>query len=134
MDPYLVHQDCWVFGVGVQRQYQFQIEFLYLDFENIQHRDQDVSHELVLTQLWLEQIDTRQAEVQIGFDLPDDHLISLSDDLEGIGGLILLFFLQCLQDLISALKWRKHVMRKRLGHQLNSAVFCFQLQILAKLS
>jgi hypothetical protein len=63
LDPYLVHQDCWVFGVGVQRQYQFQIEFLYLDFENIQHRDQDVSHELVLTQLWLEQIDTRQAEV-----------------------------------------------------------------------
>ena len=116
----------------VENQVQLEFQLLNLDFENVQHRGNDILEQLVRPEVWLELVYACKAEVEVRFDLLKYHLIALPDNLNVIQ-VEVLFCLDCLQDLVCAFQGRQHIVSQRLSHQLNRAVFGLQLHILAHL-
>ena len=132
LHPGLVHQDRWVPEIQVTNQVQLEFQLLNLDFEDVQHWRNDLLEQLVRPEVRLELVYACKAEVEVRFDLLKYHLIALPDNLNVIQ-VEVLFCLDCLQDLVCAFQGRQHIVSQRLSHQLNSVVFCPELDVLAHL-
>ena len=77
----------------------------------------------MLSQVGLEQVDARQVEVQIGFDLADKHFVRLHNHLNVFDAKAAVLLLHGFQNLVSTFERSQHVVGKGLRDHLDHAVF-----------